>query len=110
MNSASSSGTLKLASLGGNARLDMCAGCTRNAKVADGFTGSLLSSQKKRVGTGGCTQGQLIQGDCLASILDDPGTSSFGELQGCHCHLRDIKHPLIIRHGTDDDHRWFLGV
>ena len=52
-----------------------------HTKVLDGLTGVPLGPQEHRVGTGGRTECELVQGQCLATGLDNAVLGSAGEAQ-----------------------------
>lgn len=100
---AFTTGTLKLAARGTDARLDVAILGTRDTKVLDGFTGILLSPQQKSLFTLGGTEGQLVKSDSLTTGGKDASPSSLGEFEGSDGHLGDDGETLIIGNGSHYD-------
>ena len=67
------------AALGGGVGLLVLVGT--HAKVLDSLTGVPLASQEDGVGTGRRTECELVQGQCLATGLDNAVLGSAGEAQ-----------------------------
>lgn len=78
------------------------------AKVLDGLTGVLGTTEQQGVGTGGLLQGKLVQSLGSAASSQDTGTSGGGETQGSNVHLGDLEQTGVIGDGADDDDRLFL--
>jgi hypothetical protein len=67
------------------------------AEVLDGFA-VLGASKQEGVGASGCAEHELIQSEALASSLENPGPSSFGEPESGHLQLGHLQKSDVISH------------
>lgn len=81
----------------------MGAGDTGSTPVLNGLASQFGTAEENGAGTGGASEGELIEGDDLAAGLQDAGTDSAGEAQGAHGELGDGEETGVIGDGTDDD-------
>jgi len=65
------------------------------SEVGKGSTAS-RSTEQHGVGSGGCPQGQLVEGDALSSGGNDALAGVLGEGEGAHGHLGAFEHADII--------------
>ena len=75
---------------------------TRRAKVLDGFSGVLRTSQKHDAFASRRLQRQLIERQALTTSLDDSRASRRGKSQRAHRQFRHFKHSHVVRDGSDD--------
>jgi hypothetical protein len=49
-----------------------------------------------------CTEGELVEGEALATGVDNPGPRCLSEPEGAHLHRRHLVDPLVVGHGAHD--------
>jgi hypothetical protein len=76
---------------------------TRVTEELDGLPGVLGATEKERVGSGRGTEGQLIEGEALATSLHDARTGALAELQRADAELAELDDPVVIGDLADDD-------
>ena len=77
-------------------------GVRTKAEVLDSLTGVLWTTEEDDVGTSWCTEGELIEGEALATGLLDAGTSSGSEAKGADAELWDLEHAVVIGDCADN--------
>ena len=75
---------------------------TRRAKVLDGFSGVLRTSQKHDAFASRRLQRQLIERQALTTSLDDSCARRRGKSQRAHRQFRYFKHSHVVRDGADN--------
>lgn len=78
-------------------------GDTGSAEVLGGLPGGLATPQEDGVGSGGGTEGELIEGQDLTAGLEDAGAGALGEPQSAHGQLGELEETGIIGDGADDN-------
>ena len=73
------------------------------AKVLESLTGVLGATDQQGVAAGGGTQGQLVEGQGLATGGDDAAAGGSGESQSGDGHLGDLEEAVVIRDSADDN-------
>ena len=81
-----------------------------HAEVLDSLPGVPLAAEQDGVSTGGCAHGELVEGQDLASGLEDALLGRLGEAQGSNSQLGDLKQTDIIGDGADNDDGLSLAV
>jgi len=79
------------------------------AKVLDGLSGVLWSSQQESVASSRSTQSQLIQGQGLTTGGNDAGTGGSGEAESGNAELGNGQKTVVISDGTNDDDGLVVG-
>ena len=98
------SGSLELPALGSDHGLDVGAGNAGGAKLSVGFPGGAPTLQEDGVLASGGHQGQLIEGQNLASVLQDALAGLLGDAEGDDGEsLGDLEDPVVLGDGADDD-------
>lgn len=77
-------------------------GVGAEAKVLDGLTGVLGATEEDTVRASGGTESELIEGEALAASLLNARAGSRSEAKGADGHLGDLKHAVVVSHGTND--------
>jgi hypothetical protein len=49
-----------------------------------------------------CTERELVEGEALATGVDNPGPRRLGEPERAHLHRRHLVDPLVVGHGAND--------
>ena len=78
--------------------------------MLDGLTGVPLASQEDGVRASGCTESQLVEGDSLATSLQDPVLGRLCELEGGDGELGKLNKTDVIGDGGDGDDDLILAV
>lgn len=73
------------------------------AEMLDGLAGVLWPAEKEGVASSGSSQGQLIQGEDLATSSQDTGAGSSGEAEGSDAELWYGQKAVVISHGSNDN-------
>lgn len=71
------------------------------AEVLHSLTGVLGAAEEEGVGTGGGTEGKLVQSEDLTTGLLNASASSGGDAQSSDRQLRDGQEAVVIGDGTD---------
>lgn len=79
------------------------------AKVLDGLSGVLWSSQQESVASSRSTLSQLIQSQGLTTGSDDASTGGSGETESGNAELGDSQETVVISDGTNDDNGLVVG-
>merc|ERR1711937_322761 len=66
------------------------------AKVAVSDTGSALATEQHAAGASRGTEGELVEGNNLATGLDDTGASSLSDAQAADRELGHVEHPDVV--------------
>lgn len=74
-----------------------------HAKVLDGFTGVLGTTEQEGVASGGSTQSKLVQCQALTTSGNNTSAGSGGEAQGGDGDLGDFEKAVVVGDGTDND-------
>jgi len=74
----------------------------RRAKVLNSFPRILRTPQEDRVLSERCTECKLVEGEALATGIDDPGPRRLGEPERAHLHRRHLSDPLVVGDGAHD--------
>lgn len=72
-------------------------------EVLDGLTGVLGSTEEEGVGTSGGLEGELVEGEGLATGSDDAGTGSGGEAEGRNVDVGDLEEAVVVGDGANND-------
>lgn len=105
--SSATTSLLELSAFRNNSGLDaivcvrVVGGCAVT-KISDSFTGILSTTEKNSVTSFRAAKSQLIQGDALATSLNNSSSGSLGESQGSNCKLRNLQQTRVISHGTNN--------
>lgn len=70
---------------------------------ADSLSDVPLSPQQNGVGTGRSPQSELVQGQSLTTVGDDPVPGGSGEAQGGNGELANLGETLVIEDLSDND-------
>jgi len=100
--------SLKLATLGLDIGFLVLVGS--KAKVLDGLSGVLWSSQQESVTSSRSTLSQLIQSQGLTTGGNDAGTGGSGEAESGNAELGDGQETVVIGDGTNDDNGLIVGL
>lgn len=73
-----------------------------HAEVLDSLASVLGATEGEGVGTGGSTEGELVEGDGLTAGGQDAGTGGGGEAEGSDGELGDGQETVVIRDGADN--------
>lgn len=73
------------------------------AKVLDGLTGVLGSSEEQGVASGGGSESQLIQSQDLSTSSHNAGPSSSSEAEGRNTELGNGQEAVVISDSPDND-------
>lgn len=73
------------------------------AKVLDGLTGVLGSTEENGVGTGRCAHGQLVECEALTTSSGDPGTGGGSESERGNRDLGDLEQTVVVSDAGDCD-------
>lgn len=101
LGSSATTGLLELAALGSDVGLLVLVGT--EAEVLDGLASVLGATEKEGVGTSGLLEGELVEGDGLATGSLDASTGSGGEAEGSNRDLGDGQETVVIGDGTDNN-------
>ena len=74
-----------------------------HAEVLDGFPSVPLAAEQDGVGTGRCPDGELVEGQCLASSLEDALLGGGREAEGSDGELGELEQADVIGDGADND-------
>ena len=74
-----------------------------HAKVLDGLTGVLGTTEKDSVGTSGSTESKLIKGEDFTTSLEDAILGSLGETKSSNGELGDLQQARVVSDGTNND-------
>jgi len=96
----SSTSLLELPALRSNERLSSLEGST---EVLDGLPDVPLSPQQNGVATGRSPQSELVQGQSLTTVGDDPVPGGSGEAQGGDGELADLGETLVVEDLSDNN-------
>ena len=80
------------------------------AKVLDGLTGVLGSSEEQGVASGRGSESQLVQGQDLSSSSLDAGPSSSSEAEGRNTELGNGQEAVVISDSPDDHNGLVVGL
>lgn len=73
-----------------------------HAEVLDGLTCVLGTTEDQGVGTGGGTEGKLVESDGLTAGSEDASAGGGGEAESSHGQLGDRQETVVIGHGADN--------
>src|SRR3954447_9174336 len=73
------------------------------AKVLDGLSGVLGSSEEEGVASGRSTESQLIEGQDFSTSGDDARTGSSSEAEGRNAELGDGQETVVIGDGANNN-------
>jgi len=96
---SASTGTLELAALALDVRL--LVGVGTKAKVLEGLTGVLGSTEEEGVGSSGEAGSDLVNGEALTTSLLNACASRGGKAESRNGELGDLKHAVVVSDGAD---------
>ena len=67
------------------------------------------ASHEEGFAASGCFLGKLVEGQAASAGGKDALAGRFGESQGAHIELRDIKDSLVVNHSANSHHSLVLG-
>jgi hypothetical protein len=93
--------TLELAALA--ADIGLLVLMRTHTEMLDGLTGVLGTTEDDGVGTSGCTESKLIEGEDFTTSLQDASSGSLGETESSNGKLGDFQKTGVISDGTDNN-------
>ena len=72
-------------------------------EVTNSLSGVSFATEQDSVGTGGASQGELVQGEAFTASSQDAGTGSGSETESGNRQFGDFNESNIVRYSGDDD-------
>lgn len=77
-------------------------GVRTEAEVLNGLTGVLWTTEEDDVGTGWGAEGELVEGEALATGLLDAGTCWCSEAKSADAELWDLEETVVVGDGSNN--------